>query len=589
MVYFNMQKQHSHKVIYFYSQNSNKRLCISICDKCTKIAEFAKFNPKTKFLVVDNLYRKTVIVNMNFSHLQLHGTLLHALQSRGFEKPTPIQEATIPLALGGKDIIACARTGSGKTLAFLLPIYHSLLQNPESLKEKKSKVLIIGPTRELVIQIQEEAKQLSKEIHSLAIFGGSNYNKQKEALKNAPHTIVATPGRLLDYLKSKDADLSAISHVVLDEADRMLDMGFIEDVHQIIKKTPTGRKVYLFSATLAHSAIYSMWEYMLDPEEVFINPELIDHTAINQEVLHLGKEEKLAYLVQHIESINADPIILFTNTRRYVDTLVENLNYHSIRARGLSGTVNQKKRIEILNDFKQKKFRVLVATDVASRGLHIEDVQMVINYDIPPYPESYVHRIGRTARAGKSGSVLNVCSELDYESLEKIEEYLKCKLTIANPDERFLENLSFIKIKDFVSTEKPYRKKNEHRKQSRERSKHPHRKTDRNRSYQSSPRKHQRPQHFKSGQKRTQGTESADKSFSQQAIRAVVPRHRQKTLWQRFLSFLGKKEKPIDLQISERTRQILEMEAKQDYKRTANSKKNYRKPYSKKSGRRRSL
>lgn len=528
---------------------------------------------------------------MNFTHLQLHESLLHSLQMRGFEKPTPIQEATIPLALNGKDVIACARTGSGKTLAFLLPIYHSLLQNPEALQEKKSKVLIIGPTRELILQIQEEAGQLSKDIRSLAIFGGSDYNKQKNALKDSPHTIVATPGRLLDYLKSNDADLSSISHVVLDEADRMLDMGFIEDVHKIIKKTPANRKVFLFSATLAHSAIYSMWEYMLNPEEVLINPELIDHTAIDQQVLHLGKEEKLPYLIQHIESINADPIILFTNTRRYVDTLVENLKYHSIRSRGLSGTVNQKKRIEILNDFKNKKFRVLVATDVASRGLHIEDVQMVINYDIPPYPESYVHRIGRTARAGKSGSVLNVCSELDYDSLEKIEEYLKCKLTITNPDERFLENLSFIKIQDFSSNTKLDRRNTYPQKYTQKKSKpqrpHEHKKQNKKQNKKRLEQRHSpRATLSQTKQKNSQSESLTMKSLPQEAIRAVLPQYKKKNLWQRFLALFGKTEKPVDLQISQRTRQILEMEARESSKKFAtNSKKHYRKPYPKKGGR----
>lgn len=394
--------------------------------------------------------------SMEFSRLQLHPHLLKNLQERGFQKSTPIQEATIPLALEGKDIIACARTGSGKTLSFLLPIYHQLLNACEQQSEedtpKKTKVLVLCPTRELVLQIQEEAEKLSQgtSIVSLAVFGGTDYEKQKKALSYSPEIIVATPGRLLDYLRSKDADLSALSHVVLDEADRMLDMGFIDDVHNIMQQTASDRKVYLFSATLDYNVIYSMWEYMADVEEVLINPELVDHTKIAQSVLHLGRDEKLPYLIQHIESISADPIILFTNTRRYVDTLVENLNYHSVRARGLSGTVNQKKRIEILNAFKEKKFRVLVATDVASRGLHIEDVQLVVNYDIPEYPENYVHRIGRTARAGKSGEVLNLCSELDYDSLEKVESFLKHKLEIIQPEERFLENLSFVKIRDYA-------------------------------------------------------------------------------------------------------------------------------------------
>lgn len=517
--------------------------------------------------------------NMNFTDLQLHSHLNNRIQEHNFKEATPIQEATIPLALAGKDVIACARTGSGKTLSFLLPLYHNLLQDPEQLAEDQTKVLVVCPTRELALQIHEEAKFLSQgcDIRSVAVFGGADYEKQKKALSKAPHIVIATPGRLLDYLRSKDANLSHVTHVVLDEADRMLDMGFIDDVHSIMKHTPQGRKVYLFSATLDYNAIYSMWEYMLDPEEIMINPELVDHSLIDQQVLHLGKDEKLPYLIQHIESIDADPIILFTNTRRYVDMLVENLNYHSIRARGLSGTVNQKKRIGILNDFKEKKFRVLVATDVASRGLHIEDVQLVVNYDIPQYPESYVHRVGRTARAGKSGSVLNLCSELDYESLEKVEEFLKHKLEISNPEERFLENLSFVKIQYIQSDDKRFSKS----------SSKPNRKTSAPRvSQKKSNDKFLKERDANSSNKRThvkkniqnknkpnrfQKSQTTNRKINEevttgqaQPIRAVLPNETQKkSFFSRLFSALGFGKKQPTVNISERTRQLLEQEAQE--------------------------
>lgn len=524
---------------------------------------------------------------MNFSDLQLHAHLNNRIKEHNFKETTPIQEATVPLALAGKDVIACARTGSGKTLSFLLPLYHNLLQNPELLEEGKTKILIICPTRELALQIQEEAEFLSQgsDVRSVAVFGGADYEKQKKALSKSPHIVVATPGRLLDYLRSKDADLSNVTHVVLDEADRMLDMGFIDDVHSIMKHTPQGRKVYLFSATLDYGAIYSMWEYMLDPEEVMINPELVDHSLIEQQVLHLGKDEKLPYLIQYFESVESDPIILFTNTRRYVDMLVENLNYHSIRARGLSGTVNQKKRISILKDFKEKKFRVLVATDVASRGLHIEDVQLVVNYDIPQYPESYVHRVGRTARAGKSGSVLNLCSELDYESLEKVESFLKHKFEISNPEERFLENLSFVKITNIRNDD--HKRNDRDRRSSQARSSQFKKPPKEKKDFKSNDKPVKRsaakknyaqknPQKTKNvkRQQRPQWEEPNKQEMPQKTIRAVLPNEpKQKSFFKRFLSAMGLGKKQQSVQISERTRQLLEQEAKQQ----TSPKKTYRK------------
>lgn len=391
---------------------------------------------------------------MQFSELGLNEKLLTSLSDKDFNEPTAIQKATINKALDDQDLIACAKTGSGKTLAYLLPILHKLLESPR--ESQGPFALILAPTRELAIQIQKEAVELVSidVISSQSVYGGADYEKQKQKLSSGVQVLVATPGRLLDFIRSKDVNLQSVEYVVLDEADRMLDMGFIDDVKKILSYTKSRKQVSLFSATLNYSAVYSVWRFMNEPEEILINPELIDHSKIKQSLLHLGKEEKLPYLIQHIESVNLDPIIIFTNTKQFVEVLVKNLNYHNIPAQGLSSVVNQKKRMKILDQFKERSFRVLVATDVASRGLHIDDVALVINYDIPQDPETYVHRIGRTARAGATGEAISISSEMDYEELMKLERYLKYKLDVAKPEVKFLDNLSFVKV-DLTISDRP--------------------------------------------------------------------------------------------------------------------------------------
>ncbi len=364
----------------------------------------------------------------------------------------------MPLAINNRDLIACAKTGSGKTLAYLLPILqfvHDKIQNGETAGEdgvNPPVALVLAPTRELVVQIADEAEFFADAagLKLATIYGGVDHDKQRRELAGGAHLIVATPGRLLDFLRGGEANLSKVVRIVLDEADRMLDMGFIDDVRKILSKCSPNeneeRQFSLFSATINFSALYSVWEFMREPEEILINPELIDHANIAQEMLHLGQDEKLPYLIQFLENNKLEPVIIFTNSRQYVDVLVKNLNHHNIAAAGLSSMVTQNKRLKILDDFKDGKFRILVATDVASRGLHIEDVQLVINYDIPMDPETYVHRIGRTARAGKTGKAISVSSEFDYDSLAKLERYLKYKIPVAQPESRYLENVSFVRI-----------------------------------------------------------------------------------------------------------------------------------------------
>ena len=395
---------------------------------------------------------------MLFTDLKLAEPIQKRLAEKGFPEPTPIQAETIPLAINNRDLIACAKTGSGKTLAYLLPILQFTYERNQKLAESGDTgihpplALVLAPTRELVVQIADEAEFFAESagLKLATIYGGVDHDKQRRELSGGAHLIVATPGRLLDFLRGGEANLAGVVRIVLDEADRMLDMGFIDDVRKILSKCSPNeneeRQFSLFSATINFSALYSVWEFMREPEEILINPELIDHANITQEMLHLGQDEKLPYLIQMLEANKLEPVIIFTNSRQFVDVLVKNLNHHNIAAAGLSSMVTQNRRLKILDDFKEGKFRVLVATDVASRGLHIEDVQLVVNYDIPMDPETYVHRIGRTARAGKTGKALSVSSEFDYDSLAKLERYLKYKIPVVQPEARFLENVSFVRI-----------------------------------------------------------------------------------------------------------------------------------------------
>ena len=381
---------------------------------------------------------------MSFENLSLAPHILAKLKEKNFDKATTIQEAVVPLFLHKKDVIACAKTGSGKTFAFLLPTISNLIEN----NDKGTDTLILAPTRELAIQIYEDAKFLIEgtELKAACVYGGADYDKQKKLLQNGVNIVVATPGRLLDFLRSKDISLSETKCVILDEADRMLDMGFIDDVKKILSKTNKERYMGLFSATLDYNAFYCVWEFMKEPEEVLINQELIDHKSIRQELLHLSKDEKLPYILQYLSKYEYEPIIVFTNTRNFVNNIVQNLQEYGIPAQGLSSVISQHKRIKILNQFKDSKFRVLVATDVASRGIHIEDVRLVINYDIPQDPESYVHRIGRTARAGKTGFALSICSELDYNDLSRLESYLDYKVPVSELEEDIINGILDINI-----------------------------------------------------------------------------------------------------------------------------------------------
>ncbi len=384
---------------------------------------------------------------MNFSDFQLKQTILKQLDERGLDKSTPIQEKTIPIILKKQDLIACAKTGSGKTLAFVLPLINLLSEEVNACPKKIIRSLILVPTRELAVQIYNEAVYFSKNLNiSLAnAYGGKDYEKQRKEVQNGADLLVATPGRLLDFFKSKELFLEKVKYIVLDEADRMLDMGFIDDVKYILSSMEQIENISLWSATMDYTVFYSIWSYMNEPKEILINPESIDRDKVSQEVLHLGSDEKLAYTLNYCNTLKEESMIIFTNTRDMVDILANALTRYGIIAKGLSSVISQGRRFNILEDFKKNKFNLLVATDLASRGIHVDNITKIINYDVPQDPESYVHRIGRTARAGNTGSSLIICSERDYSSLERIESYLSYKIPIAEPDPTIISQLNSIR------------------------------------------------------------------------------------------------------------------------------------------------
>lgn len=368
---------------------------------------------------------------MTFESLQIHPDLLKAVHDAGFTEPTEIQKQCFEPGAKGQDIVGISQTGTGKTVAFLLPVLQQIIE------DDSRSVLILTPTRELCVQITEEAQMLTK-AHPLritSIYGGEGYTRQEKDLKENPHVIVATPGRLIDYLKQGLVPADRIKHLILDEADRMFDMGFIRDIRFIMKRIPVEHTM-LFSATLSYYVMRLAWDFMKDPVEIRIESETLEVDKIDQHLYHLGDQEKLPYLVNQILDSGDMKAIVFTNYKRKIHDIVKKLAKHGIHATGISSLLDQKKRIRLLKNFKLGKYKVLVATDVASRGIDVDDITHVFNYDLPQDAESYVHRIGRTARAGREGISYSYCSEYDFECLPRIESLLKHKIPSGdvNPD-----------------------------------------------------------------------------------------------------------------------------------------------------------
>jgi len=374
-----------------------------------------------------------------FADLDLPEPVRRGIDDAGFTWCTPIQAETLPTAITGRDIAGQAQTGTGKTAAFLIAAFTLLLGNPRRHQGKGScpRVLIIAPTRELAMQIFEEGKLLGKHtglaLH--AVYGGVDYVKQLDRLAAGVDILIGTPGRLIDYFKQKVFTLRDTEILIVDEADRMFDMGFIDDLRYLVTKMPpaTERVSFMYSATLSYRVLELAYEYMHDVHRVAIDEEQVTAERVEQLVYHVGVEEKLPVMLNVLLREQPTRALVFLNTRRGVHFVAERLERHGYHVGVLVGDVDQKKRIRTLRDFKDGGINILVATDVASRGLHIEAVSHVFNYDLPQDPEDYVHRIGRTARAGASGKAYSLACEHHVYSLEAIEEFIGMPVPHAFP------------------------------------------------------------------------------------------------------------------------------------------------------------
>jgi len=380
-----------------------------------------------------------------FQDFDLSDPLLHAISDLGFEYCTPIQAEILPSSLSGKDASGRAQTGTGKTAAFLITVITRMLNKPIQNERKPGtpRVLILAPTRELVLQISEEARHLSKytDLQTISVFGGMDYEKQRKQLSSDPvDIVVATPGRLLDFQRRRDISLKKIEVLIIDEADRMLDMGFIPDVKNIIYSTPAKekRQTLLFSATLTGeiTRLASQWTH--NSVTIEIEPERIAVETVDQVVYIVTSIDKFALLFNIIHRQNLKRALIFCNRRDEVRGLAKMLTRHGINCSTLSGDIPQKKRIRRLEAFKMGNIRVLVATDVAGRGIHIEGMDHVINFMLPHDPEDYVHRIGRTGRAGSTGTSVSFADEKDAFYIPAIEAFIEQKLSCIEPKEEWL-------------------------------------------------------------------------------------------------------------------------------------------------------
>jgi ATP-dependent RNA helicase RhlB len=381
-----------------------------------------------------------------FHDLGLPDSVLHAIADAGFQYCTPIQAEILPDCLKGRDAFGRAQTGTGKTAAFLITVLTRMLAHPITGKRPSGtpRVLIIAPTRELVLQIAEEANLLSSHcpFSIVSVFGGMDYEKQRRKLHGKPvDIVVATPGRLLDFKRRKDLDLRQVEMLVIDEADRMLDMGFIPDVRQIVYSTPhkDKRQTLFFSATLTPDVTRLCASWTRDPVSVEIEPEQVAVDTVEQVVYIVTTDEKFALTYNIINRQNLKRVLIFCNRRDETRRLAEMLDRYRIDCAVLSGEIPQKKRIHTLENFKAGKIRVLVATDVAGRGIHIEDMDYVINFTLPRDPEDYVHRIGRTGRAGAAGTSISFACEEDSFYLPPIEEFIGQPLHCIPPKDEWLE------------------------------------------------------------------------------------------------------------------------------------------------------
>ena len=370
---------------------------------------------------------------MPFASLKLHPDLLKAVRELGFVKPTPIQEDAIPPALAGRDVLACAQTGSGKTAAFLLPIIHRLIEKPR----RTTRALILTPTRELAAQILEDLNALAVHtpISGAAVYGGVGMGPQEHAFRSGVDIIVATPGRLLDHFRQAYAKLAGIEYLVLDEADRMLDMGFLPDIRRVLRHIPTRRQTLFFSATMPQPIAVLANEMLKNPEQIRLQRQSAPAVGITQAVYPVPQDLKPALFVALLERNILREALVFTRTKHRANRLAEYLVRAGINAARIHGNRSQAQRTEALAGFKSGKYRVLVATDIAARGIDVEALSHVVNFDVPAVPDDYIHRVGRTGRAEATGDAFTFVAPEDEGELRAIERAINRTLPrVTLPD-----------------------------------------------------------------------------------------------------------------------------------------------------------
>jgi ATP-dependent RNA helicase RhlB len=377
---------------------------------------------------------------MKFSEFNLEQDILKGVSEAGFTECLPVQEKTFCHSLTGRDVCVQSQTGTGKTAAFLITIFHALT----GLKRNK-KCLIIAPTRELAIQIETEANLLGRflDLKIGCFYGGVSYGKQEKLLEGGNiDIIIGTPGRLIDFARQDKIKFKEIEMLVIDEADRLFDMGFLPDIRWMLKRMPKydQRQTMLFSATLSGRTREMAWEHMNDPAEVILNPDRVTVEAISQVVYHVESKEKMSLLLGILKGDETGNALIFTNTKQAAFMVSNRLEHNGYKSEYLIGDLPQKKREEVVEAFKSGRLQYLVATDVAARGLHIDNLELVVNYDLPEDPENYVHRIGRTGRTGKSGRAITLACEKFVLGLESLESFIDMKIPVVWADEAFLEN-----------------------------------------------------------------------------------------------------------------------------------------------------
>jgi len=372
---------------------------------------------------------------MTFNELNIAEPILRAIAEKGYTHPTPIQEKAIPVLLRGEDLLGCAQTGTGKTAAFAIPIIQQLYLDEFRVKtHRKIKALVVTPTRELAIQIQENFTEYGKytDLRNTVIFGGVKQGKQTASLRQGVDILVATPGRLLDLIGQGFISLKQIEYFVLDEADQMLDMGFVHDIKKIINLLPTKRQSLFFSATMPKSIIDLSGKILGNPERVTVKPEQATAEKVDQAVYFVTKADKPNLLAHIIQTEKAESTLVFSRTKHGADKIVRRLAKDKITAEAIHGNKSQNQRQKALGNFKDGKTKVLIATDIAARGIDVSELSLVVNYDLPNVPETYVHRIGRTGRAKASGIALSFCDVEERPYLRDIEKLINQKLPVIS-------------------------------------------------------------------------------------------------------------------------------------------------------------